>query len=138
MRIVHPVSRERRASSTGPASWQAFGVWVAAGSVWMLVFVSGFSIGIFVLLVAVGVTIAAARSVGAGAVLLGVITGVGLVCIVIPLFHLGAHEHCPEMTIAGPGKSSSSCEEFDTRPWIGVGVTFGLAGLAMFGFVRRR
>jgi hypothetical protein len=98
-------------------SWLAFAAWTVAGALAVFAFLSGFSIGVFVLPFAVLALAAAARVAGGGAGLLGLPAGAGLVFLLI---------------------AALTYDPGDSAPWLLAGLAFVAASSAAFAAARRR
>jgi hypothetical protein len=98
-------------------SWIAFAAWTLAGALAVFAFLSGFSIGVFVLPFALLALAAAARVAGGGAGLLGLPAGAGLVFLLI---------------------AALTYDLEDSAPWLLAGLAFVAASGAAFAGVRRR
>ena len=74
----------RRGASAGATGWRWFAAWAAAGAAMTFSFLTGFSIGLFVLPVAAALTLRVARSAPGVRESIGFLTGLGLVLLVGP------------------------------------------------------
>jgi hypothetical protein len=109
-----------------------FGVWALVGAAWALALVGAASIGVFVLPVALVVTVLVARARGAEAGLPGVVAGLGL-----PLFYVALLNRAgPDPNHCNP--AGTHCEELMSPwPWFALGAAFVLGGVALFAYRHR-
>lgn len=102
-----------RGSSSGGARWRWFAAWSAAGAVTTFSFLTGFSIGIFVLPFAAVLLLWVARHAPQPSDALGFVGGIGAVLLLIALLNR-----------AGTG--------VDPMPWLLAGLS--LAGSALLAY----
>jgi len=102
----------------GGRGWRWFGAWTAAGALLVFSFLTGFSIGLFVLPVAALVLVAAALWSPHVGEATGFVAGVGVVALVIAAVswdHGGV----------------------DVAPWAAAGVVFVVTAVSGYGLARR-
>jgi hypothetical protein len=124
---------------TAGAGWGWFAAWVGAGALVAFALVSAASIGLFVLpfaFVALWVVLRHARP---RATAFGLISGAGLVCLLIWALNAGSSP-CPESgsRTAPPGGVEEGCGGLDALPFLVAGIALTLTGPALFAAARRR
>lgn len=121
-----------------PRGWRWFAAWFCAGGLLFFAFLSGFSIGLFLLPLAVVGCILVARATGLGPPILGVVSGTGFVCLGIALANR-SYDPCPpsgQVTIQ-PGETSTTCGGLDPLPWLSAGVVLLAAGVVAHALADR-
>ncbi len=105
-----------------------FGCWLLAGASWVVTVLGALSIGVFVLPVAIAVTVLVATRRTSSVGLPGIISGAGLPLLYVAYLNRG-----------GPGNvcttfaSGQSCtQEWSPWPWLAVGVVLVVTGVAAF------
>jgi hypothetical protein len=124
---------------TSGAGWGWFSAWVGAGALVAFALVSAASIGLFVLPFALLALWAVLRRSPPWPTPLGLVSGAGLVCLLIWILNRD-YRPCPEngeLTVP-PGATSVECGGFDALPFLAAGIVLTLAGPALFAAVRRR
>ncbi len=119
--------------------WRWFGAWVGAGILLAFSLVSALSIGLFVLPFALVALWAVARGSRYWPTALGLISGAGLVCLLIWALNRD-YEPCPPGGIsvsADDPSSSFTCGGHDPLPWLVAGIVLTLAGAVAFAVLRR-
>ena len=119
------------------AGWKGFLAWALAGGLLVFTFLSGFSIGLFVLPLAGVVLWLVARRATGWPETLGLGAGLGAVCLLVA-FLSRDYNPCPEgpVTLA-PGETSFECGGLDPIPWLVAGLTFVLVSVLTYAFARR-
>jgi hypothetical protein len=112
----------------GESGWGWFVAWFALGVMWVLTALGAFTIGIFVLPIAVGGTILLATRHQAGNGIAGLISGLG-----VPLLYVAfLNRHGPGTICTTSRDGGSSCvDESNPWPWLAIGVALVVVG----GFV---
>jgi hypothetical protein len=121
------------------SGWGWFGAWTVVGALVTFSFLTGFSIGLFVLPVAVlAVWVVGSRSPSRSAAF-GLISGAGFMCLVVWLLHRG-DVPCPEDgSLSGvPGQESVGCGGMDAQPWLVAAIVLVLAGVLAFAAAHRQ
>ena len=118
--------------------WWRFAAWVLAGAFTLFAWMTGFSIGLFLLPVAVLVIWLVARGGRIWPEILGSIGGIGVVGILIAALN---HDYraCP----AGPGtlppgETSLTCGGTDPKPWLAGGLVLVALAPILYAVARRR
>jgi hypothetical protein len=115
-------------------NWAAFLGWFVVGALYALAVLAILTIGIFVLPIAIGLTVVLVRSPRASAGLPGLVSGLALpVLYVAYLNRDGPGDVCT--THAG---GVNCTEEWSPWPFLVVGVALVCAGLALFVYLRAR
>ena len=96
-----------------------FWLWAVAGAAVAFAIIAAASIGLFVLPLAIVVTVLAARSTRRRIEALGGLVGAAIICFLIAWLQ------------RGPGG-------FDSRPWLAAGVVLAAAGVAGYAVLTRR
>jgi hypothetical protein len=119
--------------------WGWFAAWAAAGALLAFSFVAALSIGLFVLPFALLACWAILRSSPPRATAFGLLSGAGLVCLVIWALNTGSTP-CPESgtVVVPPGGVGEECGGRNALPFLVAGIVLALAGLALFATARRR
>jgi hypothetical protein len=99
------------------SGWRWFAAWALAGALLAFAFLTGFSIGLFVLPFALLALVLVARWSSGGGEMLGAVTGAGLVCLLVAAL------------ADDPG---------DSAPWLLAGLAFVVAGVLPYAALRRR
>jgi hypothetical protein len=128
----------RTTGSRRGATW--FGAWTAAGALFTFSLITGFSIGLFVLPLAVALLLwVAHRAPGREAI--GFFEGIGLVLILVWLRNRD-YTPCPagglSIPASAPPGTSVSCGGFDARPWLLAGLVSSLLAVVAYALARRR
>lgn len=115
--------------------WLAFVAWSVAGGLVVFSFLTGLSIGVFVLPFAVAAVFFAASRSSGWPEALGVFAGAGVLFLVIAL--LSDYTPCPESGVL-PGVNSEGdyvfeCGGFDPMPWLIGGIA--LVSVSVFAYV---
>jgi hypothetical protein len=119
------------------AGWKAFVAWALAGALVVFAFLSGFSIGLFVLPLAGVVLWIVARRTSAWPEVFGVGAGAGALCLLVAFLNRD-YTPCPEGPITlAPGQTSFECGGADPVPWLVAGVAL-VAGSVLAYFLLRR
>jgi hypothetical protein len=123
----------------GRSGWPWFGAWTVLGGLLLFGWLTGFTVGLFVLPVAlVGWWLAAAFGRRWPEVL-GSVAGAGLTCLGIALANRGSTE-CPpgglsvsaEEAARMPPGASITCGGADPLPWLVAGVVLLVSGVAAY------
>jgi hypothetical protein len=115
--------------------WWRFTAWVLAGALTFFAFVTGFSIGLFVLPFAVIAIWLVARSGRIWPEILGLIGGIGVIGFVIAAVNRDG-SGCK--TTDEGGFTTVTCGGIDPKPWFVAGLLFLAVASLLYGFVRRR
>jgi hypothetical protein len=109
-----------------------FGAWLAVGAALTFSFLTGFSIGLFVLPFAlVLLTIVATRSPRLPEAL-GLVSGIGVTLLLVA-FANRDYEACPANGVhLAPGQQSFSCGGWDPHPWLYLGIAVTAAGAVAY------
>ena len=79
----------RGETTSGGVGWPWFWAWTASGALLFFSFLTGFSIGLFILPIAAFVLVATAAHSPHGAEALGLVLGVGLILLLVASIHAG-------------------------------------------------
>jgi hypothetical protein len=115
--------------------WWRFTAWVFAGALTFFAFVTGFSIGLFVLPFAVIAIWLVARGGRIWPEILGLVGGIGVIGIVIAALN---HEGGGCKTTEEDGFTTVTCGGIDPTPWLVSGLLLLAAAALLYGFARRR
>lgn len=131
--------RARRAGGAAPASdgrgWHWFAAWSLAAALTTFSFLTGFTVGLFVLpLAAAAVLWVAGRSphLREG---IGAVAGVGAVLLLAALLNRD-YEPCPKelsLPAGAPPGASVSCGGYDPAPWFVAGLALSGCALLAYG-----
>jgi hypothetical protein len=124
--------------SAGPG-WGWFAAWIGAGALLAFSLVSAASVGLFVLPFALVAVWAIARSSPPPRTAFGLVSGAGLVCVLIWALNRD-YRPCPEsgeLTVP-PGATSVECGGLDAVPFLVAGIVLTLAGPVLFAAARPR
>jgi hypothetical protein len=131
------VVMRRTTGSRRGAMW--FGWWTAAGALFTFSLLTGFSVGLFVLPLAVALLLWVARR-APGREAIGFFEGIGLVLILV-WFVNRDYTPCPANGLSIPASAPPgtlvSCGGFDARPWLLAGLVASSLALAGYGVARR-
>ncbi len=122
--------------SAAGEGWRWFAGWSAAGAALTFSFLTGFSIGLFILPLAAVLLIWVARSAPRPTEALGFIEGIGATLLLVAF--LGRdYTPCPaharfDLPAGSPPGSSVSCGGFDPLPWLIAGIV--VSGLALLSY----
>jgi len=115
-----------------------FGAWLAVGTALTLSFLTGFSIGLFVLPFALVVlAIVATRSPRLPEAT-GFVSGIGLALLLVAFLNRD-YQPCPASGVlrVAPGQQSFSCGGLDPHPWLYLGLAVTAAGAVTYLVVSR-
>lgn len=122
---------------SGVVGWKGFLAWAAAGGLLVFAVVSGLSIGLFVLPLAVVILVLVVRRVRGWPEILGAGAGCGAICLLIAFLNRD-YNPCPEGPITlGPGESEFECGGFDPLPWLVAGLALVALSTLTYAFARR-
>ena len=121
------------------AGWGWFAAWAGAGFLLAFSFIGAASIGLLVLPFAGLAVWAIARASPPRAAAFGLLSGAGLVCLLVWALNTGSTP-CPEtgQETVSPGGTSEECGGRDARPFIVAGLVLMLAGPVLFAAAGRR
>ena len=119
----------RLMARTARSGWGWFVAWFALGVMWVLTALGAFTIGIFVLPIAVGGTILLATRRHAGDGIAGVISGLG-----VPLLYVAfLNRHGPGTICTTSHNGGQSCvDELNAWPWFAFGLVLVALGAVVF------
>lgn len=118
--------------------WRCFGAWTLAGGLVLFAFLTGLSIGIFVLPIAILSVWYVQRVAGWGPEVVGWISGAGVVSLIVAFLNRD-YRPCPEGSITlQPGQASFECGGFDPTPWWIAGLVLTVGGIAAYALLRRQ
>jgi len=131
-----------RPLSTGGEGWRWFAGWSMAGAVFTFSFLTGFSIGLFILPLAAALLIWVARSAPHPIEALGFIEGIGATLLLIAVLNRD-YTPCPpqgrlQLPAGNPPGSSVSCGGFDPAPWLISGLVVTALALLGYAVLHRR
>jgi hypothetical protein len=115
--------------------WWRFTAWVLAGGLTFFAFLTGFSIGLFVLPFAVAAVWLVARGGRLWPEILGLVGGLGVPAIVVAVLNRDG-SGC--RTSEEGGLTTVTCGGLDPVPWLVVGLLLLAVTPALYGFARRR
>ncbi len=127
-----------RSAPVSPAAegWRWFVGWAVAGAVLAFGFLTGFSIGLFILPLAAVLLIWVARSAPRPTEALGFLEGIGATLLLVAFLN-SDYAPCPahggfSLPAGSPPGSSVSCGGFDPLPWLIGGIVF--SGFPLLGY----
>jgi hypothetical protein len=115
--------------------WWRFTAWVFAGALTFFAFVTGFSIGLFVLPFAVIAVWLVARGGRIWPEILGLVGGIGVIGIVIAALN---HDGSGCKTTEEDGFTTVTCGGIDPTPWLVGGLLLLAVASLLYAFARRR
>ncbi len=119
--------------------WRWFFAWTGVGALFTLTYLTGLSIGLFLLPVAAAVFYFVARRSVLWAERIGFVEGVGAMFLLVAFLNRECTPRGSGTLVLRPGETSaSSCGGFDPAPWFGVGALLSLGAVATYAFVRGR
>jgi hypothetical protein len=119
--------------------WRWFGAWALAGAFVVFAVLAGFSIGLFLLPLAIVGVVLIARRARRWPETLGTLAGAGAVVLLLGAGHARDYEPCPEGTVVlPPGETEWSCGGAAPLPWLISGGILVAVGLAGYALARRR
>ena len=125
-----------RSAEVDPAlrEWAGFVAWLVIGAAYAVSFLAIFTVGPFIVPVALVMTVLLWRKRRADRELLGLVSGLAL-----PLLYVAYLNRDGPGTVCTTGRDGSqSCiDEWSPWPWLAVGVLLLLAGAAAFVAARR-
>ena len=124
---------------TRRAGWTAFAAWALAGALLVFSVLSGFSIGLFILPLALIAIAAVAWRAAAWPESVGAVAGAGTVCLLIA-FLSRDYDPCPQgrVRVLRPGETSVECGGMDPVPWLVIGIVLVAIPVASHAAMRRR
>lgn len=119
-----------RTSGRGPA-W--FGAWTVTGAALTFCFLTGFSIGLLFLPLALVLLAFVVRRSPQLPEAAGFVTGIGVTLLVVAFINRD-YEPCPANGVLrlGPGQDSVSCGGFDPHPWLYAGLAVTAVGVLAY------
>lgn len=115
--------------------WWRFAAWMFAGALAFFAFLTGFSIGLFVLPFAVIAVWLVARGGRTWPEILGLIGGIGAIGIVIAVLNRDG-SGC--RTTEEGGFTTVTCGGLDPTPWLVAGLLLPAVASFLYWFARRR
>jgi hypothetical protein len=115
--------------------WWRFTAWVFAGALTFFAFLTGLSIGLFVLPFAVIALWLAARRSRIWPEILGLVGGIGVIGFVIAAVN---HDGSGCRTSEEDGFTTVTCGGLDPMPWLVSGLLLVAAASVLYAFARRR
>ena len=115
--------------------WWRFTAWVLAGALAFFAFLTGFSIGLFVLPFAVAAVWLVARGGRLWPEILGLVGGIGAIGIVIAALN---REGSGCRTTEEGGFTTVTCGGLDPLPWLVAGLLLPAVASLLYGLARRR
>lgn len=130
----------QRRGRPGARGWAWFGAWAAAGALFTFSFLTGFSVGLFLLPLAAGALFFVASRAAHLGEALGFAAGTGVILLVIAYLSRD-HQPCPEdgslsIPAGAPPGTSVACGGFDPIPWLLAGSTTLAASIVAYAVVR--
>jgi len=129
----------RNRSAAADQGWAWFAAWSLAGALFTVSFLSGFSIGLFILPFAAATLIWVARR-APGRETIGFLEGIGAVLLLIAFLNRD-YNPCPPggLTIppGAPAGTTVSCGGVNPYPWLLVGLLVSACAVLAYGIVRR-
>jgi hypothetical protein len=131
-RTMNGVAAPGRSAAPVALAW--FGCWLVAGASWAVTVLGALSIGVFVLPVAIALTVLLATRRTSSIGLPGIISGAGFPLLYVAYLNRG-----------GPGNvcttfaSGGSCaQEWSPWPWLGIGMVLVATGVVAFAIMALR
>jgi hypothetical protein len=123
----------------GGRGWGWFAFWGLAGATVSFSFLTGFSIGLFVLPAALALLVVAARRSPHLPEAIGFAAGVGAVLLAVAFLNRGSTA-CPASGSLklDPGQTSASCGGLDPHPWLYAGLALVAGAVTAYAFLSRR
>jgi hypothetical protein len=118
-----------------PTGWWRFAAWVFAGGLTAFAWITGFSIGLFLLPLAVLAIWFVARKSRIWPEILGLVGGLGVVGLVIAAIN---HEGPGCRTTEEAGGITVTCGGLDPKPWLVGGLLLLAAAPALYALARRK
>ncbi len=125
--------------------WKAFWLWAVAGALLSFAVLAIMSIGLYLLPVAIIVTVLIARRASAWPETLGVLEGAAATALWVAFISAGvplcSKEGQMSMVVVAPRSGETirtGCTTSDYRQWMWAGATLALSGLATFGLLQKR
>lgn len=119
------------------AGWKGFLAWALAGGLLLFSFLSGFSIGLFLLPLALVALWLVARRARAWPELFGAGAGFGAICLLVA-FLSRDYNPCPEGPITlRPGETEFECGGTDPIPWLVAGLALVVVSALAYALARR-
>lgn len=118
--------------------WRWFGAWALAGAFVVFAVLAGFSIGLFLLPLAIVLVVLIAGRARPWPEALGTLAGAGVVVLLLGAGHARDYEPCPEGTVVlPPGETEWSCGGVAPLPWLISGTVLVAVALAAYALARR-
>lgn len=125
-------------AAPGRNSWPValawFGCWLVTGTTWVLAVVGAFTIGVFVLPVAIVLTVLLATRRTSSVGLPGIISGAGIPLLYVAYLNRGGPGSVCTTVFGG----QSCIQEWSPWPWLGVGTVLVVAGVVVLVIMARR
>ena len=124
------------------SGWGWFGAWAVAGALVAFAFVTGFSIGLFVVPVAFGAVWLVGSKSPSRSAAFGLASGAGLLCLVVWMVNRD-YVPCPDNGALSSddipsGQTFVECGGADPQPWLVAAIVLLIAGIGAFLLARRR
>ena len=123
---------------SGVVGWKGFLAWALAGGVLLFAVLSGLSIGVFLLPLAVVGLVLVVRRVRAWPEISGTGAGFGVLCFLIAFLNRD-YTPCPKGPITlSPGAGEFECGGFDPVPWLVAGLALVVLSSLAYALARSR
>jgi len=123
-----------------PPPWWAYPLWLVAGGLWGLGFLSILTIGVYVMFAALIVTVVALLLLhGPNRTTFLALSGLGLAPLYLALLNWGGPTTCPASGSGSAGDAGLSCvEKGSPYPWLVVGLLLVVVGILVAWLIARR
>lgn len=117
--------------------WLVFGAWVLAGALAVFSLLGAASIGLFIAPLAAVAIWLVLRFGRAGPEMLGMVSGAGVVALLIALLNRGTRPCSEEGLRLRPGETEATCGGLDAVLWLVAGLVLVAAGVVAYALARR-
>jgi len=117
--------------------WLVFGAWVLAGALAVFSLLGAASIGLFIAPLAAVAIWLVLRFGRAGPEMLGMVSGAGVVSLLIALLNRGTRPCTEEGLRLRPGETEAICGGLDPVLWLVAGLVLVAAGVVAYALARR-
>jgi hypothetical protein len=117
--------------------WLVFAAWVLAGALAVFSLLGAASIGLFIAPLAVVAIWLALRFGRAGPEMLGMVSGAGVVCLLIAFLNRGTTPCAEQGHTLSARETETSCGGLQPMPWLVVGLLLVAVGIVAYALARR-